>query len=254
MTKYKVKVPIAQICASAAENARCTSEALYGEPVMLLETHHNWGLIRQLHDNYEGFIKLDDLSETNLSTPPSDNNTHWVSQRSTLLFQHADLKSPISHRIPFGSELSLSTIADSTFSKTSCGYFVWTDHCLRMEQRHSMDPIELAESMFLGAPYRWGGRSPEGADCSGLIQQLARSQRLAIPRDSGEQEAFIAHQINANDFQRFDIVYWPGHTGILLDNATLLHATAYTLSCIIEPLADVVKRAGTISSVKRLFA
>lgn len=253
MTNFRVNVPITQLSASAAEDAQCTSEALYGEQVTLLEVHGSWGLVSQSHDNYEGFIKLDDL-QTGLSTTPLPAATHWVSQRSTLLFQQADLKSSISHRIPFAAELSLSRIADSAFSKTACGNFVWTDHCLKMEQRHSLDPVQLAESIFLGAPYRWGGRSPEGVDCSGLIQLLARSQGQALPRDSRDQEVFIERQINTSDYQRFDIVYWPGHTGILLDNATLLHATAHTLSCIIEPLEDVIKRAGPISSVKRLFA
>ena len=252
MTKFSVKVPIAQLSASASDNAQCTSEALYGEHVTLLETRSHWGLICQSHDNYEGFIKLDELHAAS-STTPLPAATHWVSQRSTLLFQQADLKSSITFRIPFASELSLSPIAGSAFSETSCGNFVWTDHCLQMEQTHSLDPLQLAESMFLGAPYRWGGRSPEGVDCSGLIQLLARSQGQTLPRDSGVQEAFLEHQVSPHEYQRFDIVYWPGHTGILLDRTTLLHATAHTLSCIIEPLESVVKRAGPISSVKRLF-
>jgi cell wall-associated NlpC family hydrolase len=169
------------------------------------------------------------------------------------LFQQPDIKSPIAHRIPFASEVFLTPIAESPFSRTTCGHFIWNNHCLSMEQKHTLDPIPLAKSIFLGAPYRWGGRSPEGVDCSGLIQLLARSQGLSIPRDSVDQESFIEQQVAADDYQTYDIVYWPGHTGILLDNATLLHATAFTLSCIVEPLEDVIRRAGPASSVRRLF-
>ncbi|MFT6304046.1 MAG: hypothetical protein ACJAY2_003242, partial [Pseudomonadales bacterium] len=179
---------------------------------------------------------------------------HWVSQRSTFLFQRPDYKSAIAHRIPFASELSLTSVADSAFSETPCGHFVWTEHCLTLDQKHPLDPIALAKSIFLGAPYRWGGRSPDGADCSGLIQLLARSQRLSIPRDSGAQEPFIKQQVLVGDHQAFDIVYWPGHTGLLLDDHSLLHATAYSLSCIVEPLEYVIRRAGPVSSIRRLFA
>jgi len=92
------------------------------------------------------------------------------------------------HRIPFAAELTLTAISGSSFSKTHCGFFVWTDHCLSLGTPHPMQVIELAKSHFLGTPYVWGGRSPEGADCSGLIQLLARSQGIHIPRDSGDQE------------------------------------------------------------------
>ncbi|MDB4224188.1 C40 family peptidase [Granulosicoccus sp.] len=253
MSEYRVRVPVAQVSASASENTSCTSEALYGERVTLLDTQHDWGLIRQSHDSYQGFIKLDDIKASSPGDTRWVDSSHWVSQRSTLLFRQPDLKSSIAHRIPFASELCLTSIADSAFSQTHCGHFVWTEHCLELKQKHELDPLNLAKSIFLGAPYRWGGRSPEGADCSGLIQLLARSQGLSIPRDSGDQEAFIEQQIPANDFQALDIVYWPGHTGILLDSRTLLHATAHTLSCIVEPLHAVIKRAGPVSSVRRLF-
>jgi hypothetical protein len=252
-SEFHVSVPIAQLSDSPTSDASCTSEALYGERITLLETQNKWGLVRQFHDGYEGFLKLDYLDTNTPNNPLLSKPTHWVSQRSTLLFQQPDFKSSIAHRIPFSSELSLTAIADSAFSETACGYFVWTEHCLTLEQKHLLGPMNLARSMFLGAPYRWGGRSPEGADCSGLIQLLARSQGLSIPRDSRDQESFIKQQVLVGDHQALDIVYWPGHTGLLLDNDSLLHATAYSLSCIVEPLKDVIRRAGPVSSVRRLF-
>jgi len=253
-SEYRVRVPIAQVSASANAQASCTSEALYGERVTLLETHKNWGLIRQSHDNYEGFIKLEEIETTSPEILQTRNPTHWVSERSTLLFERSDLKSPVAHRIPFASELTLSPIANSSFSQTACGHFVWTKHCLDLAQTHTLDPISLAQSIFLGAPYRWGGRTPAGADCSGLVQIIARSQGLSIPRDSGDQETFIQQRVAPKDYQTMDIVYWPGHTGMLLSNKTILHATAFTLSCIVEPLQDVILRAGPVSSVRRLFS
>ncbi len=254
MDEFRVVIPLAPVRAAPDSSAVYTSEALYGERIARLDTKDDWMLVSQHHDGYQGYIHASALqsceSQKSENIPPP---THWVSQSSTLLFKHADLKSPVIHRIPFASELNLTTLADSSFSQTNCGFFVWSDHCLPIGEPIGIDPLALAKEYFLGMPYLWGGRSPAGADCSGLIQLLARSQGLSIPRDSGDQESFLNNLIPMDERQPMDIVYWPGHTGILLDKDTLLHATAFSLSCIIESLSDVVQRAGEVSSVRRLF-
>ncbi|ASJ70195.1 C40 family peptidase [Granulosicoccus antarcticus] len=246
-----VNAPIVTVFAQPAADARCTSEALYGEVIEVLAKQGDWLEIRQQRDGYKGFVEARHLTKPDSSASPV--NSHWVSQRSTLLFQQADLKSPLSHRIPFGSELALSDTTTHSFSKTACGHYVWTAHCLPLSESHPANPLELASSLFLGSPYLWGGRSPAGIDCSGLVQALARSQGITLPRDSGDQEVWLQTDVEADDYRAMDLVFWPGHTGILISTDQILHATAHTLNCLIEPLDDVISRAGPVSSVKRIF-
>jgi len=40
---------------------------------------------------------------------------------------------------------------------------------------------------FLGVPYLWGGKSPKGFDCSGLVQFAFGLHGIALPRDADEQ-------------------------------------------------------------------
>jgi cell wall-associated NlpC family hydrolase len=40
---------------------------------------------------------------------------------------------------------------------------------------------------FLGVPYLWGGKSPKGFDCSGLVQFAFALHGLQLPRDADEQ-------------------------------------------------------------------
>lgn len=248
---YRVSVAVAPMLAQAQAQSICTSEALYGALLTALGTEKDWIRVYHQADQYEGFIhqaQIQPVSEVSNSHAVS----HWVHSRSTLLFQQPDLKSTVIHRVPFGSELLLGA-EHELFRETSCGYFVWSAHCLPIGQPHPLDPLSLARAHFLGTPYLWGGRSPEGIDCSGLIQMLAYSQGISIPRDSGDQELFLNSAVADQDRQALDLVYWPGHTGILVSADKLLHSTAHTLDCRIEPLQDVINRAGEPSSVKRLF-
>ena len=249
-SNYFVQVPVAELMAEPRSKAECVSQALYGEQLEMLDRQDDWAFVRLMRDSYKGFIQVVQMSPSyKLTTEAS----YWVIQRSTLLFSEPNIKSAVLHRIPFGSELQLTASGVDSFSQTACGYYVWTDHCLPVDQHYPGNVLTLASRHFLGTPYQWGGRSPEGVDCSGLIQALARSQGIAIPRDSGDQETYIESQVPLNALATLDLVYWPRHTGILISPTQLLHATAFTLDCRVEPLDEVVKRAGNISSVRRLF-
>ncbi|MBX2882389.1 MAG: C40 family peptidase [Granulosicoccus sp.] len=246
----RVTAPTLTIHRNPSTDAEATSECLYGERLKVIEDHNQWCRILCEHDGYEGYVQ----TAYTENIDKQRRATHWVQVRSTLLFKDASIKSPVLLRIPFQSQLSIAEPSDSPFSRTSCGHYLWREHLLPSGVPHKLEPLPLARSHFLSSPYLWGGRSTAGLDCSGLIQALARARGLSIPRDSHEQENAIEPQIELSERRPMDLVFWPGHVGILLTADELLHATAHHLGCIVEPLENVVQRAGTISSVRRLFA
>lgn len=65
--------------------------------------------------------------------------------------------------------------------------------------------IEEAEK-YLKVPYLWGGESPEGFDCSGLMKYVFKSQGIDIPRISEDQQSF-AKPISIAEIKPGDLVF-----------------------------------------------
>ncbi len=129
------------------------------------------------------------------------------------------------------------------------GGFVHGRHLLAAGGDATLDWVTVA-GRYQGAPYRWGGRSRAGIDCSGLVQMARSIAGRPTRRDSDMQAADAGAPVS--DAGRGAIACWPGHIGILLGEGLLLHANAYWMACVTEPLADVVARAGAEPQLHRL--
>ena len=236
----RIQNPVTNILKAADHHSETVSQGLYGERVEVIADEGEFYQVRQAHDGYQGYLTKRALLDTTSAT------THRVIARSTLLFSAANIKSPIVSRIPLGAELVVTDTVDEKFSRTDSGHFVCSTHLRGIGACLDNDLVELALHYFNGAPYVWGGRSPDGADCSGLLQICAALKGIVLPRDSGPQERSIEKKISWQDRSRNDIVFWPGHVGVLESPDQLVHANAHTLSTTREPLQQVSRRAGDI--------
>jgi murein DD-endopeptidase len=82
---------------------------------------------------------------------------------------------------------------------------------------------------MVGKPYRYGGSSPAGFDCSGLVQFSYRQAGIALPRSTDQQRS-ISRAVKLADLRRGDLLFFNqegkkyGHLGIYLGDGKFIHA------------------------------
>lgn len=251
---------IAPMHATPDERSERVSECLLGEPLAKLSDRGKFTEVRAEIDGYIGYVEqkhLQVVSPEKCSLSNGPTKSHQVACRSTLLFSGPDIKSAVVAHLPLLARIELDRSynhqkGEQKLARTLCGRFIVCDHLMDATTHLSASRVSLAQWLYEGAPYLWGGRTPVGCDCSGMIQAVSRLTGINLPRDSGEQENVIKESVEFEQRVSGDLVYWPGHVGILQSAETLFHANARSMDCRTEKLDAVMKRAGAPSSIRRL--
>ena len=102
---------------------------------------------------------------------------------------------------------------------------------------------------MLRVPYRWGGTSPKGFDCSGLVQYTYKRVGVNLPRTAAEQFK-ATRRIKRKYTARGDLIFfhtrrsgrYVDHVGIYLGNGQFIHAPGRGKRVKISKLSRYWKR------------
>jgi len=116
-------------------------------------------------------------------------------------------------------------------------------------------PVLALARQHLGLAYLWGGMSPLGLDCSGLVHLVYRELGVVVPRDAHTQEQ-ASTPVDIDDVQPGDLYFFshPGksvhHVGIVAEPGSMIHAPETGQGIVEEPLNE--KRQASLSGAGRI--
>ncbi|MDR1036635.1 MAG: C40 family peptidase [Deltaproteobacteria bacterium] len=99
-------------------------------------------------------------------------------------------------------------------------------------KRGGVQPLAVAVAgtavKYVGAPYRSGGRSPKGFDCSGLAWFVFRQHGIELP-DSSLKQSRSGKKIDRDELVPGDLVFFRSgrtvdHVGVYVGDGYMVHA------------------------------
>jgi len=241
-TPYQVTAGVTALRRTPEEDGAMDTQILAGEVFDVHREEGGWGYGQASLDGYQGWVDMAALSA------PALIPTHTVNALRTYVFSEADLKSAPVCLISLNAKIVGGKRHGQFVEAQRMGGWVFAGHLRAVGDPLEADWVAVAER-FEHTPYLWGGKESLGLDCSGLVQTAMEAAGMFIPRDSGDQEDWAKTQWRpvavTKDFsglERGDLVFWPGHVGVMTDETHLLHANGFHMQTARESLARAARR------------
>ncbi len=218
------------------------SQLLFGECYTLNTIGDEWSEITTHNCQYKGWV---DSKALHIVT---DDEAAFYLQNINVIVEHAmlDLVSPCStFTFPIfkGSTFAMST-EGKIYMGTKSYQVTQNNRCIEIAKSTDVNYLRsriLSYSKgYLNAPYLWGGRTPVGIDCSGLVQNCYKSIGYQLARDASQQQ-LLGKATTLQEAQPGDVAFFANkegkvtHTGILINSNSIIHASI----CVkIEPIDD----------------
>ena len=246
-------VPVTPMRLEASHRSEMVSQLLFGESASILETGKDFIKVSSLYDDYIGWIQKSQLVEITEAQALLGNGLLNGDVLRAITCNGAPMQ------VSFGSPLHFFEHGSAKIGSYEFHYEgkFWNP----AEAQFNEATLKWVSHQFLNTAYLWGGRSIFGIDCSGLTQQVFRFLAIKLPRDAYQQAALgevvgFLQEAKCGDLAFFDNAEGKiTHVGIMLDNASIIHASGKVRIDAIDNMgiinSDTGERTHQLRIVKR---
>ena len=232
------RAAIAPVLAEPRVRSEQVTQLVLGETAAVVDRSGEWRRVCTQVDGYDGWVHTGYLSEVEdqVADDWRSRATAW-SEGATLRIGGSHLPLPLRARVVLEPEAV--ALPDGRRGRIAQGSI--REMSAVAATARAKAPERWAFEHFLGSPYQWGGVTPWGVDCSGLVQTTFAARGVILPRDSAQQ-VFHGGTVSFEAVQPGDLLFFIGesssgitHVAFAGDADTLIHSTLACGGTLAEP-------------------
>jgi len=220
-----------------SHKSEMVTQVLFGELFRILLSEKGWASVQLAYDDYTGWIALNQVQLLN-----EKEFLHLFNAETAVALDLVQLISNHTRNsiAPLIMGSSLPGNANGEFTILNDHYFYdgaiaetspFDTISTRQDHLIAKQGIISDAMMYLNAPYLWGGRTPFGIDCSGLVQMVYKIKKIKLLRDASQQATHGEPLNFVSEAEPGDLAFFDDeegnitHVGIMVDKSRIIHAS-----------------------------
>ncbi len=231
MPTHFISAPTAFMYLSPDSKSEVTDELLYGTPVAIKEENDTFCLATTDY-GYDGYVEKKNIS----SIDRAEGEKYIVTSNFCDLYLFPEYRFAPYLTLPRGSVIYGKEYTpndrflqiyhlDKTYFAPKSNLAKFSDLAKYHDENSKRSQIVKRAFSYTGIPYRWGGKSSFGIDCSGLCFMSYYLCGLSLYRDAVPDRRYVK-PISFSNLKPADLIYYNGHVTMYIGCGQYIHSSA----------------------------